>query len=96
MRRILLYRRRQKIELSAKNLKKIETRAASVQPELRQVSLFECVIPNQDGEDSDNWEAFYYLIGDARKSLVALVALVKGVVPMGVEKGKRNLNTPGN
>ena len=41
---------------------------------------------NYDGEDGDNWGAFYYLIGDARKSIIALVALVERVVPMCVEK----------
>ena len=59
MRRKLLRRtRRQKIELSAKDLENIETRAASAYGELKEAAHFDYVIPNHDGEDSDNWEAF--------------------------------------
>ena len=49
------------------------------------------MIPNHDGEDSDDWEAFYYLIGDARKTLEAFAALLKGEVPDGVEQWKEDL-----
>jgi guanylate kinase len=92
MRRKLLRRtRRQKGELSLKDLENIETRASSAYRELREAWNFQYVIPNHDGEDSDNWEAFYYLIGDARKSLDAFVALLKGSVPPGVEQWEENL-----
>jgi guanylate kinase len=91
MRRKLLRRtRRQKGELSLKDLENIETRASSAYRELREAWNFQYVIPNHDGEDSDNWEAFYYLIGDARKSLDAFVALLKGSVPPGVEQWEEN------
>lgn len=46
---------------------------------------FQNVIPNHDGEDSDNWDAFYYPIGDARKTLLAFVGLLQSVVQPGVE-----------
>jgi len=79
MRRKLLRRtRRQKVELSAKDLENIETRASSAYAELKDAWRFRYVIPNHDGEDSDNWEGFYYLIGDARKSLNAFAALLEG------------------
>jgi guanylate kinase len=57
---------------------------------------FEYVIPNHDGEDSDNWEAFYYPLGDARKTLDAFAALLKGVVspnivPPNIEKWEEHL-----
>lgn len=42
---------------------------------------FEHVFPNHDGEDSDNWEAFYFLIGDARKMLNTFVGLLQGSLP---------------
>jgi len=81
MRRKLLRRtRRQKLELSAKDLENIETRAASAYRELQEAWHFEYVIPNHDGEDSDNWEAFYYPIGDARKALLAFATLLEGEV----------------
>jgi guanylate kinase len=47
---------------------------------------FEYVISNHDGEDIDNWEAFCYPIGDARKALDAVAALIEGVAPSAAEK----------
>jgi len=92
MRRKLLRRaRRQKQELSLKDLEDIETRAASAHREMKLAWRFQHVIANHDGEDSDNWEAFYYPIGDARKAVEALAALLKGEVPAGVEKWEEGL-----
>jgi guanylate kinase len=87
MRRKLLRRtRRQKGELSAKDLENIEKRAASAYAELQTAWHFDHIIPNHDGEDSDNWDAFYYPLGDARNSLLAFVALLEGRTIHGVEK----------
>jgi guanylate kinase len=97
MRRKLLRRtRRQKGELSANDLKDIESRASSAYREMQEAWHFEYVIPNHDGEDSDNWEAFYYPLGDARKTLDAFAALLKGVVspnivPPNIEKWEEHL-----
>jgi len=79
MRRKLLRRtKKQKTELSLKDFENIEKRAASAYEELKKAYLFEHVIPNHDGEDSENWNAFYYPLGDARKSLLAFVDLMAG------------------
>lgn len=105
MRRKLLRRtRRQKGELSAPDLTNIETRASSAYRELQTAWQFQYVIPNHDGEDSDHWEAFYYLIGDARKALQAFVSLLQGQhhsaelhpaeLPRGVEKWEQDLLPP--
>jgi guanylate kinase len=92
MRRKLLRRtRRQKGELSAKDLENIETRASSAYWELREAWHFDHVIPNHDGEDSEHWEAFYYPLGEARKTLMAFVALLEGKVPPGVEVWEEDL-----
>jgi len=92
MRRKLLRRtHRQKIELSAADLENIEKRAGSAYRELMEAWHFEYVIPNHDGEDSDNWEAFYYPLGDARKALHAFVALLEGGVPLHVERWEDGL-----
>jgi guanylate kinase len=92
MRRKLLRRtRRQKGELSAADLKDIETRASSAYRELQLAWSFQHVIPNHDGEDSDHWEAFYYPIGDARKTLAAFAALLKGEAAAEVEKWEEDL-----
>jgi guanylate kinase len=92
MRRKLLRRtQRQKLELSAKDLENIEARATSTYRELKEAWHFDYVIPNHDGEDSDNWEAFYYPIGDARKALSAFVGLLEGMVSPDVEKWEEDL-----
>jgi len=79
MKRKLLRRtRKQKGELSLKELENIEKRAASAYRELQEAHHFQYVIPNHDGEDSDNWDAFYYPLGDARLALLAFVALLQG------------------
>jgi len=92
MRRKLLRRaRRQKTDPSLRDLENIERRASSAYQELKEAWHFEYVIPNHDGEDSDNWEAFYYPLGDARQALNAFVALLQGHIPPGVEKWEADL-----
>jgi guanylate kinase len=92
MRRKLLRRtKRQKINLSLKDLENIEKRVASAIVELREGWKFDYVIPNHDGEDSEHWDAFYYPIGDARKALLAFAALLQGETPPGVEQWEKDL-----
>ena len=92
MRRKLLRRtRRQKGELSLKDLENIERRAGSAFMELKEAVHFEWVIPNHDGEDSDNWDAFYHLLGDARRALLAFVDLLEGRMPACAEKWDASL-----
>lgn len=87
MRRKLLRRtQRQKNILSLKDLENIERRAASAYTELKEAWRFEYVIPNHDGEESENWDAFYYPVGDARKTLLTFAQLVGGEVPTLIEK----------
>ncbi len=85
-RKLLRRTTRQKTNLSLKDLEDIEKRASDAYPELQDAWRFDHVIPNHDGEDSDNWEAFYYPIGDARKTLESFAALLKGSVPAIAEK----------
>jgi guanylate kinase len=94
MRRKLLRRtRRQKGELSLKDLENIERRAGSAFRELQEAIHFEWVIPNHDGEDSENWDAFYYPLGDARRALLAFVDLLEGRIPACAEKRDAGLVT---
>ncbi len=82
MRRKLLRRtKHQKTNLSLKDLENIERRVASAIVELREAWKFEYVIPNHAGEDSEFWDAFYDPIGDARRALLALAALLRGEQP---------------
>ena len=91
MRRKLLRRtQRQKNILSLKDLENIERRAASTYTELKEAWNFEHVIPNHDGEDSENWDAFYYPVGDARKALLTFADLVDGkAAPSSRKMGQR-------
>jgi guanylate kinase len=92
MRRKLLRRtRKQKAELSLKDLENIEKRASSAYKELGMAHQFMHVIANHDGEDSENWDAFYYPLGDALKSLLAFVALYKGQKTPYAEKWGKEL-----
>lgn len=92
MRRKLLRRaRRQKGELSLSDLENIERRAASAYRELQAAQHFAHVIPNHDGEDSENWDAFYYPLGDARTALLRFASLLHGRVSSGVEHWEPDL-----
>ena len=92
MRRKLLRRtRKQKGELSVNDLENIEKRAGSAYRELQDAHHFQYVIPNHDGEDSENWDAFYYPVGDARKALLAFVSLLKSENTGYAEKWEMNL-----
>lgn len=92
MRRKLLRRtRKQKGELSLKDLENIEKRAGSAYRELQDAHHFQFVIPNHDGEDSENWDAFYYPVGEARKALLAFVELLESNDADFAEKWDENL-----
>jgi len=92
MRRKLLRRtRKQKQELSLKDLENIEKRAGSAYQELQMTHFFDYVIPNYDGEDSENWDAFYYPVGSARKALIAFAGLLAGQMPKTVEQWPEGL-----
>ena len=92
MRRKLLRRtEKQKGILSLADLENIETRVRSAPEELREAGQFTYVLPNHDGEDSENWNAFYYPVGEARKTLLSLVEILKGRKTPSVEKWEKNL-----
>ena len=92
MRRKLLRRtQKQKGELSLKDLENIEKRASSAFSELQEAYHFDYIIPNHDGEDSENWDAFYHPVGDARKSLLAFVGLLQGKTPQHIETWEKEL-----
>jgi guanylate kinase len=93
MRRKLVRRtRRQKTDLSLEDLKDIEKRATRAYEEMTYAWLYDFVIPNQDGEDSDNWDQFYFPIGGALKTCEAFKAILDGAssVP-GAEKWDETL-----
>ncbi|MGD9518216.1 MAG: guanylate kinase [Armatimonadota bacterium] len=92
MRRKLLRRtQRQKGGLGEKDLADIEARCGAAYHELRYAAAFDYVLPNHDGEDSENWEAFYYPLGDARRCLEDFAAIIAGELPRYAEKWEPEL-----
>ncbi|MBF0462191.1 MAG: hypothetical protein HQL87_12425 [Magnetococcales bacterium] len=82
----LLHRtQRQKGHISLRELENIEKRCASALLEMRTAWQFDHVIPLYDGEEHENWDAFYYPIGSARKALLAFAALLQDEVTADVE-----------
>ena len=84
-RKLLRRTHKQNTILSLADLRDIEVRATSAYEELAYASLFDAVIANHDGEDSENWDAFYYPVGDARRTLIAFAALLRGEDPAEAE-----------
>jgi len=82
---------RQRVEITLNDLQDVEKRAGSAFKELKMAWKFDYAIPNHDGEDSDNWEMFYYPVGDARKTLLAFVELLLGKVPVLAEKWDKEM-----
>lgn len=92
MRRKLLRRTTgQKTHLSQADLANIEKRAASAIVELGHAHSFDYVIPTHDGEDSENWGAFYYPVGDAFLALESFATLLAGQSPGRVEQWESSL-----
>ena len=82
---------RQKTHTSLADLKNIEQRASTAYEELAEAWRFDSVIANHDGEDSENWDAFYHPIGDALKSLSAFAALLRGEPHALIERWDQDL-----
>ncbi len=92
MRRKLLRRtQRQRGALALPDLEEIERRCTSAYSELKLAPHFDHVIPNHDGEDSGNWDAFYYPLADARRTLNAVADLLQGRTPAVAEKWEGGL-----
>lgn len=79
MRRKLLRRtQKQKGILALPDLQNIEKRAKSAPLEMCLAWQFDWIIPNHDGEDSENWNAFYYPVGDAFNALHNFASILRG------------------
>lgn len=63
----------------------IETRAGSAFGELQRAGRFDWVIANHDGEDSEHWTLLAEPIGEARRTLGALVEMLEGRKPAAAE-----------
>lgn len=92
MRRKLLRRtKKQKGILSLADLENIEVRAGSAYKEMKEAWCYDFVIPNHDGEDSENWDAFGYPIGDAKAALLCFADILSGGNPVYARKWPEGL-----
>ena len=64
--------------LSLPQLEDVETRCRSAWNELGFAHRFQHVLVNHDGEDSDHWHRHGMLLGEARRTVTSLVALLDG------------------
>ncbi len=90
-RKLLRPTKRQKGILSRPDLDDVELRAGTAYEELKAAWRYDYVIPNHDGEDSENWDRFYYPIGDARRTLLSFVDVLEGKEPRCAEKWSADL-----
>ena len=94
MRRKLLRRMRtQKGHLSLPDLEEVERRSRCAWGELGEAWRFGCVVPNHDGEDSENWTGFGYPLGDARSTMLAVADRLAGRTPARAETWPEDLLT---
>jgi guanylate kinase len=72
--------------LSLPDLETVERRATAAYGEMKLACGFDHVLPNHDGEGSENWDAFPFPVGDARLTLLGFHALLDGRVPPHAER----------
>ena len=89
--KLLKRTKKQKGKLTAKDFEEIERRASSAYMELKYAHLYQFVIPNHDGEDSENWNQTQLPTGDAGAALYSFIALLQGSIPEPIEKWNENL-----
>ncbi len=92
--KLLKRTRKQKGELSLPDLQTIERRAQSAWSEIKMAPMFDAVVVNHDGEDSENWNAFPLLIGDARKTRDAVIQFFTEGASDSAEKWTKELFQP--
>ena len=82
---------KQKGALALTDLENIEVRAGSAYKEMKEAWRYNFVIPNHDGEDSENWDAFGYPIGDAKEALLCFTEILSGGSPAYARKWPQGL-----
>ena len=76
--------------LTSKRRENLTIRSQEAYYELKQAWRFDWIIPNHDGEDSDNWHVMPYPIGDAQISLHTFVDLLQKGHSDFAEKWEKN------
>jgi guanylate kinase len=77
--------------LDSHEIKNIQQRATDAYLELKEAHHFDYIIPNHDGEDSDNWERSLLPSGDAGRALDAFAAILTNKSHPNIENWEENL-----
>jgi guanylate kinase len=78
MRKKQLRRKQKQMQLmSLPDLEDVETRCRAACREMHFAWRYDYVIPNHDGEDSENWSDFHFPVGDAWRTMEAFVSILK-------------------
>jgi len=77
--------------LDSNQMEDIQRRAADAYLELKEAHHFDHIIPNHDGEDSDNWERSLLPSGDAGRALDAFAAILSNKSHPNIENWDENL-----
>jgi guanylate kinase len=87
-----LIRRAQKsqIKMTTDTINDIRRRASDAYSELKQAHHFDYIIPNHDGEDSENWDSISWPVGEAANTLDAFVAILENQIPLHIERWDEN------
>ncbi len=90
MRRKLASRtQKQRGPLTLPDLQMIERRVTFALDTMQTAHQFDWVLPNHDGEDSSHWTGYGLPLGDARKTLLAFIALLQGKTTPLAERWKK-------
>ena len=77
--------------INTTDIKDIQQRAIDAYHELREAYHFDFIIPNHDGEDSNNWDNLLLPSGDAGRALDTLAAILTNKTHPNIEKWEENL-----
>jgi guanylate kinase len=92
MRQKLLYRlKHHGSKMDAYHMKDLQKRASDAYFELKEAHHFDYIIPNHDGEDSNNWKRSLLPSGDAGRALDAFAAILSNKNHPNIEKWEENL-----
>jgi guanylate kinase len=77
--------------MDSSQMEDIQRRASDAYFELKEAHHFDYIIPNHDGEDSENWTRSLLPAGDAGRALDAFAAIMTNKNHPNIEKWDKNL-----
>ena len=77
--------------MDSSQMEDIQRRASDAYFELKEAHNFDHIIPNHDGEDSENWTRSLLPSGDAGRALDAFAAIISDKNHPNIEKWDENL-----